>query len=151
MAGHGTRIPPPVYFLVGLFAMWGLDRFLPLVHWGGDLARRLALVPVTAGGLFGLAGVAHFVRAGTPVEPFHEARAFVSGGVYRLTRNPMYLGLALILAGAFLRFGSLSPAVVPPLFVIVVTRRVIAFEEAMLEKKYGDVYRRYTSRVRRWI
>jgi protein-S-isoprenylcysteine O-methyltransferase Ste14 len=75
----------------------------------------------------------------------------VTGGFYRMTRNPMYLGLAISLAGIAILFGTLAAFLPLPFFMIVIQRRFILKEEAMLAVKFGDQYRKYCNSVRRWI
>jgi len=72
-------------------------------------------------------------------------------GPYRFTRNPMYVGLAALYAGVTLLVNSLWPLLLLPVVLVVIRWRVIAREEAYLERKFGDVYRTYTTRVRRWL
>lgn len=128
-----------------------LDRYLPLwapeVAWLGLAGRGIALL--------GLAMVlwpmAQFLAAGTGLVPFTEARALVTGGLYRLTRNPMYLGMALVLLGAGLVAGSLGALLPLPLFMVIIQKRFIEGEERFLEAAFGNDYRAYKRRVRRWL
>lgn len=81
----------------------------------------------------------------------HAASSLVTGGVFYISRNPMYLGLLLILIGWALGLGTASPWIVPPVFVIVVTVLQIIPEEQALEKLFGEPYVDYRRRVARWI
>jgi protein-S-isoprenylcysteine O-methyltransferase Ste14 len=90
-------------------------------------------------------------RAGSSVVPVRPTTALVTGGVFRLTRNPMYLGLALGYAGVSVSLNAIWPLLVLPFVVRAVRRRVIGREEAYLERKFGRTYRRYVERVPRWI
>ena len=92
-----------------------------------------------------------FQRSETTVVPFKESSSLVVSGMYRITRNPMYLGMAAILLGIAVLTGSLTTFVVPVIFVPLLNRRVIRHEEAMLEEAFGDEYRDYRRRVRRWM
>ena len=83
--------------------------------------------------------------------PFDEATTLVTGGSYRFTRNPMYLGMVLILLGAALGRGSLGAFLPIPAFVWVIRRQFVLPEERFLEEAFGDAYRAYKQRVRRWI
>ena len=80
-----------------------------------------------------------------------ESTTLVTEGPYHYSRNPMYAGLALTLAGLALVLGSLSPLIVPPIFVWWITTRFIQKEEAMLEQRFGAQYLDYKQRVRRWL
>ncbi len=140
---------PPFYFLTSLAAMAALDRWLPVARF--DVAAGWSLVAaVPALLLIGWAALL-FRRAGTPIEPYRDATALVAAGPYRWSRNPIYLGLVLLLVGFWLHLASLTPAVVPPAFAVVLGRAVIAREEAALTARFGDGYRAYARRVRRWL
>jgi protein-S-isoprenylcysteine O-methyltransferase Ste14 len=109
------------------------------------------------GGLVGL-GIAlnlwsdqQLKRARTTVKPHGEPTTLVAGGAFRLTRNPMYLGMALILAGAAVALGSLIALACPLLFAVLVERWFIRTEEANAEAAFGDAYLAYRGRVRRWL
>lgn len=77
--------------------------------------------------------------------------ALVMGGIYSRTRNPMYLGMMLVLMGEALMLGSPLPFLAPIIFLIAVSRNFVAREEALLESIYEDVYVQYKARVRRWL
>ena len=113
------------------------------------LAGALALVGV---GL-DLTGVAAFVRARTTVNPLRPARAstLVIAGAYRFTRNPMYLGMALLLAGWAVLLGSWVSVMAPVVFVAFITRFQIVPEERAMAERFGLDYRAYCQRVRRWL
>ena len=147
------RIPPPVVALATVAAMWGLAQVLPVIA----LPRGMRLA---AAGLLALAGVvtsgwgiATFRRARTTVNPHKPAKAtsLVTSGPYRLTRNPMYLGLLLVLA-AWTVFLASWPAILGPIaFVLYMNRFQIAPEERALQGLFGDEYLAYRARVRRWL
>lgn len=147
-----TRGPvPPVILLACLLLQAALHTFAPI-------ARVLAAPWVYAGVAFILLGISvvagpalAFVRAQTTIIPFQESSALVTSGLYRFTRNPMYVGMLSILVGVAVLCGTLSPFLAPLLFVPVLNARVIRHEESMLEERFGDQYRDYTSRVRRWV
>lgn len=100
-----------------------------------------------------LAAVLLFHRADTTVSPTNpgSSSALVMGGVFRFSRNPMYLGLVLQLIGWGLWLGSLSPFLVPPLFALAITTLQIIPEEQALTEKFGDDYLRYRTSTRRWL
>ena len=142
---------PPVWAVLSALAMLALHRWLP----GGVFLpapwTALALLPVLAGIALVLSAARLFVRAGTPLEPWASPTALVAAGPYRFTRNPMYLGLSLCLAGLALWLGTVTPPLVLPLFVLVITFGFIRREERKLEERFGAPYRHYRARVRRWI
>ena len=142
---------PPVWFLLGGLGMLALHRGLPAALVVPQPWNRLGLAPVAVGLALALWAARLFRRAATPVTPWETPSALVAAGPYRFTRNPMYLGLALCLSGLPVWLGTLTPFLVVPLFVWVITARFILGEEQRLEKRFGSRYRAYKARVRRWI
>jgi protein-S-isoprenylcysteine O-methyltransferase Ste14 len=146
-------IPPPLAMLLAALIMWALHHFLPL---GQLIAARwnyLALVPVVISRLISVAAGRRFREARTTFDPVRPELTthLVTEGVYRFSRNPMYLGLVLMLIAWALWLGTASPWVVPPLFAISMTITQIAPEERALEKVFGEAYVAYRRRVNRWI
>ena len=141
----------PVWVLLGGLGMLALHRGFPVVLVVPQPWNWLGLAPVAVGLALALSGVRLFRRAGTAIEPWGTPSALVVEGPYRFTRNPMYLGLALSLFGLAVWLGTLTPFLVIPLFVWVITARFIYGEEQRLEARFGDQYRAYKARVRRWI
>jgi protein-S-isoprenylcysteine O-methyltransferase Ste14 len=146
----GVVAPPPLIYLAGLALGFGLEALLP----GASLpsALRWAL-----GGALVLAGIGllasfntSFHRKGTAVEPWKPTTAIVTTGPYRLTRNPAYLGMALVYVGVALLAEALWVLLPLPLVLTVIDRAVIAREERYLERKFGQEYMDYKARVRRW-
>jgi protein-S-isoprenylcysteine O-methyltransferase Ste14 len=133
--------------------MWALDRWLPLAHWIEPPWNRLGGLPIAAGVAVAVAALMRFRQAGTSVDPMDLTKTsrLVTEGIFRVTRNPMYLGLSLLLSGWALWLGSASPWLVPPLFVIVVTIVQIIPEEQVLGRLFGEPYFAYQRRVARWI
>ena len=147
----GVIAPPPLIYLGGLAIGFGLEALLP----GGSLPDAVRWV---GGGVALLAGLAlqtffisAFNRVGTAVEPWKPTTAIVTTGPYRLTRNPAYLGMALIYVGIALLGDSLWALAPLPLVLAVIDRGVIAREERYLERKFGAEYTDYRAGVRRWL
>jgi protein-S-isoprenylcysteine O-methyltransferase Ste14 len=145
----GVVAPPPLIYLAGLLLGLGLQRRL------GSPRRRAAAAPVGGALLAAGVGVAvvfltTFRRAGTPVDPRRATTALVTTGPYRYTRNPGYLALALIFAGVAVLTGGWALLLLVPTLVVI-DRGVIAREERYLEDRFGDEYRSYRGRVRRWL
>ncbi|MBS0396154.1 MAG: isoprenylcysteine carboxylmethyltransferase family protein [Proteobacteria bacterium] len=132
--------------------MWGLDRWYPVAR-GTGTWRGLAAVPGLLAILLVASALRRFRAAGTTVNPLDPDAAshLVTGGVYRWTRNPMYLGLLLLLAAWALWMRSAAPWVVLPLFVGFLTVAQIRPEEAALQRRFGEAYDAYRARVRRWL
>jgi protein-S-isoprenylcysteine O-methyltransferase Ste14 len=147
----GVIAPPPLIFLAGLGLGFLLEALLPDVPIASGL-RWIVGGLLLAGGL-ALQGsfVMKFRAAGTPVPPFRPTTALVTTGPYRLTRNPGYLGMALISAGIGLMASALWVLIGVALAIVVVDRFVIAREERYLESKFPESYPAYKSSVRRWI
>ena len=148
-----NRIPPPLVAAAFALAMWACARWLPGVsaRFSGQ-ALAAALVLVSGLGVIATA-IAQFVRARTTVDPLHPdaASTLVSGGIFRLSRNPMYLGMALVLAAWALWLGNGAAALLVVGFVAWIARFQIAPEERALRAHFGDAFDAYAQRVRRWI
>jgi protein-S-isoprenylcysteine O-methyltransferase Ste14 len=145
------RVVPPAWLLLTLLAALALHRWLPLRQLWHEPLNRLGLLPLAVGLVLAASGVGAFRRAGTPLIPFAPSTALVTTGVYRFTRNPMYLGLLLIALGTACLLGSVG-AFLPLLpLVWILQRGYIHAEERFLENIFGGEYRRYKNLVRRWI
>src|SRR5512139_42923 len=153
-AQHGARvilIPPPLYYTAGLASGMAINGVvgLPL---GGRPATAVAGAVVVALGLaLSFAGVAAVIRHRTTIVPHHPVATLLTGGAYRLSRNPMYTGLAIAYLGLALLFGSWWPLALWPLVIVTVRRLVIGPEEQYLTQRFGQTYTDYQSRVRRWL
>ena len=145
------RLIAPHYLALAGIAQISLDRLLPLVLFAHLPWSQLGWLPITAGIGIQIAAYRRFRAHRTPVMPGRRSTALVTGGVYRFTRNPMYLGMVFILVGGVIIGGSLSSVVVPPLFAWVIQRRLIEPEENALTARFGAAYDDYRQRVRRWI
>lgn len=145
------KIPPPVYLLVGvglIYAVSRQTRSSPRPAW-----RWLGLLPLAAGLGLEAQALGLFKRKGTtinPLRPDKSARLVVEGP-YRFTRNPMYLGMALLLSGWSLIRSSLSGVLVVPAFIWTLTQVQIIPEEKQLARKFGEPYQTYLKQVRRWL
>jgi len=145
------RIYPPVWFVLAVIAMIVLARFVPIVSWHVAALRWTGIALIVVGFALGLTAAVRFRRRGTPLKPFTPSTALVVEGPYRFTRNPMYLGLATILVGVALALEALTPFIVVPVFVAIITTQFIVPEEAMLTERFGDAYGDFRRRVRRWL
>ncbi|MCC6075653.1 methyltransferase family protein [Pseudomonas sp. GCM10022188] len=146
-------IPPPL--LVALFGvtMWQLAEHLPLGGFAFAAQRPLAGLLLLAGLALLAAAAWTMFRARTTINPLTPERAshLVTSGVFAVSRNPIYLGDALILAALALGFGNAVNFLLLPLFVWLIGRVQIAPEERALERLFGEEYRAYCARVRRWL
>src|ERR1019366_2886926 len=141
------RIPPPILMLLGAGLMWALD------HWMSAPWNRLGGLVAAVGIAIAVAAFVRFRKVGTTVNPVDPSKAsrLVTDGVFRVSRNPMYLGLLLLLIGWAVWLGSVSPFVVPPLFVFAITVVQIIPEEQALSRNFGEQYVSYQRSVARWI
>lgn len=148
----GVIARPPVLLLAAVLIGFVLDRVLRLpvprtgpVHWIVGSALILAGLALAA------AGIRNFSRAGTPVRSIEPTRALVTTGIHGRTRNPIYLGMFLLYGG--IGVAAQSPWVLILALPLAVTIRygVVAREEAYLERRFGEGYRDYRARVRRWL
>jgi protein-S-isoprenylcysteine O-methyltransferase Ste14 len=148
-----VRIPPPIVMLLAAALMWALHHWMPVGHW---IARPWNRLGGLVGGLGIAIAVAAFVRfrqARTTVNPMDPSKAshLVTDGVFCVSRNPMYVGLMLLLVGWAVWLGSATPWLIPPLFVIVITVVQIIPEERALGRLFGEQYLSYRRNVARWV
>jgi protein-S-isoprenylcysteine O-methyltransferase Ste14 len=122
-----------------------LGRIAPEpLYWLTGVLMVLAAIPALwAAGLF--------LRAGTPVHPFRTPRKFVAEGPYRVTRNPMCLGMLIAVLAVVPALNAWSPLLVVPVFIAVMQRAVIQWEEKRLEELYGEEFNAYKRKVPRWL
>lgn len=147
----GIHLPPPFLFIMALAAGVVIDG--NLLQW-----RHVFHVSQWAGVAVAAAGVglivstlALFWRFGTRPEPWEPATKLIEAGPYRVSRNPMYLGMAATALGVALFFESIVAVVLLALVVLIIDRWVIAREEAYLLRRFGNEFESYRKRVRRWI
>jgi protein-S-isoprenylcysteine O-methyltransferase Ste14 len=147
-----VQFPPPLLFVGVLLTGFAIDWLLGLkleldsilrLAFGGFLGPAGVILLVAAAGLFR--------RAGTNLPPWEPTSVIVTTGPYRWTRNPMYVGMTLLYLGLAIGFDSVAALLLLPLVLYLVQTQVIAREERYLEAKFGDSYRSYKSRVRRWL
>jgi len=151
--GLENRVPPPVVALCTAGLMYAAAWLVPALDFGLPWRRTIAGTLAAVGVLFDAAGLAHFFRAKTTINPLDPsaASALVTGGVYRLTRNPMYVGLALLLLAWAIYLANVAALALMPLFVFYINRFQIAPEERALASRFGADYQAYRARVHRWL
>jgi protein-S-isoprenylcysteine O-methyltransferase Ste14 len=147
----GVIAPPPLIYLAGLALGLLLDAALPSTEVPWPVRWLLGPALVLAGLSLMRSFVLSFGRAGTPVRPDKPSTALVTGGPYTHTRNPGYLGMALLAAGIALLVATLWALFGVAAAMLVVDRGVIKREEGYLEREFGAEYVAYRSRVRRWL
>jgi protein-S-isoprenylcysteine O-methyltransferase Ste14 len=147
------KIPPPVVAVTVAAAMWGASALA--AHGAAPMWPRVVCVGVfvTLAGLLDLSSLWAFLQAGTTFNPMtpHKTVALVTGGAYRYTRNPMYLGWSLLLTAWSIWLASPWTLAGPVFFVLYIDRCQIVPEERMLAERFGAEYTAYQERVRRWL
>ena len=146
-----VRANPPILFLAALILTAGVGLLAPGPSWPEGPWRYLGLMPLAAGLILNVVSARLFERYGTPIRPGTTSSTLVVDGPYRFTRNPMYLGMILILVGASVVLGSVVSLAVVPVFASMLTRRFIVREERMLVARFGEEYEAYRRRIPRWI
>ena len=147
------KVPPPLVAAIVAAAMWGISHVTPLLEVARAYRVCAAIAIAAAGGFFSIGGFVAFRRARTTVNPMkpESASSLVASGVYRITRNPMYVGLLLVLI-AWATFLAAPLALLGPLaFVLYIGRFQIIPEEVVLTKLFGTEYAEYKAKVHRWL
>jgi len=147
------RIPPPVLTLIVAICMGLVAHSTAALNISPMLRYVLTGIFLVGGGLIGPPAFGAFNRAGTTINPvdIEKASALVTTGVYRFTRNPMYIGLTALLLALAAFFGNAWAAFGPMFFALFITRFQIIPEERVMTAKFGQAYLDYTARVRRWL
>ena len=149
-----TRIPPPLIVAVALGAAFALHRYWPTRITDSSLAgaiRISGIVLAVLGIVLIVSAFGMFFRSRTTPLPWGASSTVVTRFPYTVTRNPMYLGLVVVFLGVTLWGNSLWPFLFLPMVIAVLQLRVIEPEEHYLESKFGEEYRAYRARVRRWL
>jgi protein-S-isoprenylcysteine O-methyltransferase Ste14 len=148
-----SLVPPPIWMLIFGVAMWAVNRHWPLLTIVPGTWIRLGWGLMAIAPIAPVAAFVEFRRANTTVNPHkpESASRLVTSGVYRWTRNPMYLGLSILLWGWAIELGTLSAFMGPLLFVAVIQHVQIRPEEHALRMRFGKDYETYCGRVNRWL
>ena len=148
-----VRFPPPLVYLGFLLIGFGAERWIAFRTIGieppwGWIAGAILFF---AGLAVGLPAMQLFKRAGTPPPPWQPTTGIVTQGIYERTRNPMYIGMGLLYAGLAIGLDGPIALLLLPVVMLVIRNGVVAREERYLEAKFGEDYRAYKARVRRWL
>lgn len=144
-------IYPPIWLVFGIVAVFVCNEFFAGARFTGTASQLVGgviilvalVLLINAGGLF--------TRAGTDLVPFKNVTTLVTNGVYQYSRNPMYLGMALVLLGTAITVGAATALLVPVLFMVIIQNRFIEPEEAMLNALFPETFPAYCEQVRRWL
>jgi protein-S-isoprenylcysteine O-methyltransferase Ste14 len=148
-----VRIPPPLVYLISVIVGVIIQSFLWPIEWGFDLKYRLFFALLPAGAGFGLIALSFklFKSTEQKPEPWTTTPEIIITGIYRYTRNPMYLGLGLIQSAIGIGFVNIWIILLLPASFLMVYHIAIKHEEVYLEEKFGKSYLNYKNQVRRWI
>lgn len=143
--------PPPLVYLVFIGSAWGLARWVPLDLPAHGLTVYAGWVSITVGIALMLWSAVEMLRHRTTINPYGKPSSLLQSGPFRFSRNPIYLADTLIYCGIGLLLNSVWPWLLLPLLVVCMQRTVIVQEEHLLLRLFGDDYRIYRRRVRRWF
>jgi len=146
-------IPPPVIMLLVGLLMWWMSIMFPGLAFDWLYGDAAAVIVGLLGMAVSLNAVLAFRRAGTTADPRRTTatRVLVSSGIYRYSRNPMYVGVLLMLLAWGIYLGNVLSILCAPIFIVYITRFQIIPEERMLHDKFGNEFLAYKNRVRRWL
>jgi len=146
-------IPPPILALMSAILMLIISKYFNKANFSLNQHNQFALFFLIVALIIILISIAKFIKIKTTISPLkpNKTSILVDSGIYKYTRNPMYLGLLLILFSLFLYLKNFLSFLVLPLFVIYITKNQILPEEKVLENLFGDQYKKYKNKVRRWI
>lgn len=145
------RILPPTFFMSAIVTIIIIHFTLPIIVFINFPWNLLGIVFLLLGVGLNLLADNRFKHFEVNVKPYEYSYKLVTNGVFKFSRNPMYLGMSQILLGESILCGSLSPFIITTVFILLIYFVFIRIEERMLLEKFGDEYIRYKKNVRRWI
>lgn len=153
MNALALKVPPVAQVIITAAAMYGVSKMVPALTFSLNGSTALAVALGVMGLSLGIMGVTQFRIAQTTPNPqaLEKVSSLVTSGVYQYSRNPMYVGLVLILLGWAFYLSHLLAFVLLPIFILYITRFQIQPEEQMMARKFGKTYQDYLNKVRRWI
>lgn len=153
MNALALKVPPVAQVIITAAAMYGVSKMVPALTFSLNGSTALAMALGVMGLSLGIMGVTQFRIAQTTPNPqaLEKVSSLVTSGVYQYSRNPMYVGLVLILLGLAFYLSHFLAFVLLPIFILYMTRFQIQPEEQMMAQKFGKTYQDYLNKVRRWI
>lgn len=147
------KIPPPAYALAIGLLMTLLNRYFPIATWITSPWNKVGIAVIVIAVSMDLSSLFQFLKKHTTPNPFKpkNTTSLVTNGLYRYSRNPMYVGLLTVLIGYAIWLGSITPFLLLPLFYWLITTQQIIPEENILKEKFGQEYLDYKKRVKRWL
>ncbi len=146
-----TKLLPPTYFLLAIALMLAVHFLIPIAALIPLPWRLVGVLPIAAGIALNIVADRQFKKFNTTVKPFQKSSALITDGCFRWGRNPMYLGMILIVSGSAVLVGSASPWIVVVALAILLDRIFIVREEKLLGETFGTGFQQYKQRVRRWL
>ena len=149
----GVYIPPPLFYVVTFLASVLIQKLVPLdkVFFYSTAATIIGSISIVAGMFFNFPSLLQFFKTKNTVVTIKPANSLQTTGIYSVTRNPMYISLLLFYTGLAFMIGNWWNFILLPLLFIVVQEYIIKREEQYLERRFGQEYLDYKSRVRRWV
>jgi protein-S-isoprenylcysteine O-methyltransferase Ste14 len=145
------RLLPPTYLYAAIVLIIVLHVLIPGPHLISSPWRYLGILPLLVGSALNLMADQAFKQHATTVKPFEESTFLITHSVFRISRNPMYLGFVLLLIGIVILLGSVTPWLVVAGFPFLMENLFIRTEESMLETQFGSTWLEYKQRIRRWF
>ncbi len=145
------KVLPPVWFLLSIISAIALHLYLPVKQLLFPPLTYLGIVAIAIGIIMVLFCAYLFRQKNTTIKPFEESSYLLREGIFNYSRNPIYLGMIIVLIGLWIVLGSLSPGLIIPIFAVLIQELFIKAEEQMLNAKFGEEYQEYKATVRRWI
>lgn len=142
---------PPLWLLAFMVAAWLTARLVPVAQASSGALQTIGTLVAVAGFAIIAWSAFWFWQKKTTIEPHHKPGTLIVEGPYRLSRNPIYLGMIVILAGQVIWLGALLPLILPPILLLILTARFAKPEEAALLDAFGDEGRAYLAATRRWL
>jgi protein-S-isoprenylcysteine O-methyltransferase Ste14 len=146
-----TQMMPTSWLLIAILSMLAVHIFLPTAIFIPAPWHLLGFLPLAIGIMINLIADRAFHETATTVKPFEESSVLITDGIFRFSRNPMYLGFILMLTGIAFLLRSLFPFIIIPAFAMLITRTYITEEERMLENAFGPQWSAYKRNTRRWL
>ena len=151
MTNSPTVVPPPLIFLAFFAAGWFIEFVIPISVHTAFIIRYAGWAFAVLSAIITVLGFNEFYLARTTILPNRAASTLITSGIFRVSRNPLYLSLLLLYIGASIYFSIWWSVVLAPLLVFIMNRYVIRTEEVFLAEKFSELYRAYCARVRRWL
>ena len=145
------KILPPQLFYISIVLMVLLHFLVPLKILLSFPVTLIGIVSLVVGAMMAIREKKRFAKVKTNIKTFDKPDKLLTDGLYKYSRNPMYLGFVIALLGVWLLLGSLSPLLIVLIFIFITNTVYISFEEKMMEDTFGELYFAYKNKTRRWI